>query len=124
VRGDRDLGSVVLRDRDGQIRSTLQRPDLADLVDTALTQPRRYGAADPELLGRILDLLGELAWRFPTHQHFIVQIQLSRLRATIAAQDFDAAEIRQLHDKASRVERRLLSPASEQARPDDDQVAT
>jgi uncharacterized membrane protein len=38
--GDQDLGPVVLRDQNGQVRGVLQRPGLGELVDDALTQPR------------------------------------------------------------------------------------
>jgi uncharacterized membrane protein len=102
--GDRELGPVVLRDQDGQLRAVLLRPSLRELVDTALTQPRRYGAPDPAVMARMFDLLAELAWRFPPEQHFVVREQLARLRSTVAAQDFDAAEIELLQVKSVRVD--------------------
>ena len=110
--GDRNLGPVVLRDHDGRVRVVLQRPGLGDLVDTALTQPRRYGADDAEVMGRMFDLLSELAWRFPASQHFIVRGQLARLRATVAAQDFDAEQDQQLRARAARVDDRLAAPST------------
>lgn len=109
--GDREVGPVVLRDDDDQVRAVLLRPDLAELVDTALTQPRRYGASDPAVMGRMFDLLAELAWRFPPGQHFVVRGQLARLRATVAAQDFDAAEIEQLQARSARVDEWLAESA-------------
>jgi hypothetical protein len=69
-----------------------------------LTQPRRYGAPDPAVMARMFDLLAELAWRFPPEQHFVVREQLARLRSTVAAQDFDAAEIELLQVKSVRVD--------------------
>lgn len=108
--GDRDLDAVVLRDHDGNVRAVLQGPDLDELVDSALTQPRRYGAGDPAVMGRLFDLLGELAWRFPTSQHFVVSSQLSRLRATVEAQNFDSAQVHQLEAKAARVDDLLANP--------------
>ena len=108
--GDRDLRPVLLRDDDGQVRVVLQRPSLGELVDTALTQPRIYGATDPAVMGRMLDLLSELAWRFPPEQHHLVRSQLTRLNTTIAAQNFDATQIQQLHTKTVRVEEWLAHP--------------
>ncbi|MET3808257.1 putative membrane protein [Nakamurella sp. UYEF19] len=108
--GDRDLQPVVLHDDVGHVRAILQRPGLGELVDTALTQPRRYGAADPAVMGRMFDLLGELAWRFPPEEHPVVRSQLARLRSTVAAQDFDAEETRQLRNRAALVESRLRIP--------------
>lgn len=58
--GDQDLGPVVLRDQNGQVRGVLQRPGLGELVDDALTQPRMYGAGDPAVMARMFDLLGKL----------------------------------------------------------------
>lgn len=108
--GDRYLGPVVLRDKDDQVRVVLHRPSLEELVDTALTQPRRYGAGDPAVMGRMFDLLTELAWRFPVDQYFVVRGQLARLRITVAAQDFDAAQTQQLQARATRVDDRLAQP--------------
>jgi len=48
--GDQDLGPVVLREQNGQVRGVLQRPGLSELVDDALTQPRMYGAGDPAVM--------------------------------------------------------------------------
>ncbi|GLZ42266.1 DUF2254 domain-containing protein [Actinokineospora sp. NBRC 105648] len=88
-----DLGHRALRDGQDLIRVVLHRPDLGDLLDMAVSQPRRYGAADPALLGRLLMLLRELAWTvdLPDHRRVIGQ-QLARLRATADSQDFDGTE--------------------------------
>ena len=106
----RDLGPVVLRDDESQVRVVLHRPDLARLVDVAITQPRRYGAADPQVMARLFDLLRELAWRCHPDQHHVVTDQLNRLRATVAAQDFDTTETGQLDEAARQVERTLRRP--------------
>lgn len=101
---DHDLSPVVLTDIDGHPRVVLHRPDLAEMVDTALTQPRRYGASDPQVMARLYQLLAELAWRCRPDQHHIVTGQLARLGDTVAAQDFDAVEVEQLRDAAARVQ--------------------
>ena len=71
----------------------LRRPSFVELLELAVTQPRRYGAGDPDVVGRLFVLLQELAWsaREPG-QRAAVREQLARLRATTAGQDFDASE--------------------------------
>ena len=100
----RDLGPRVLRDDDGRERVLLDRPTLADLVDTAVAQPRRYGASDPAVLTAIFVLLRELAWCVPPDEHAVVIGQLARLRTTVSVQDFDDHENRQLAQLGDRVE--------------------
>lgn len=99
----RDLGPSLLRDDDGRVRVVLRRPDLADLVDVAITQPRRYGSSDPQVMARLFRLLEELAWHTPPHARSIVASQLERLKATVDGADFDATEIEQLDRAATRV---------------------
>ena len=101
----RDLGPVVLR-HDDVVRVVLRRPNFADFVDVAITQPRRYGSSDPQVMGRLVTLLEELAWHVddPTP----VREQLVRLRNTVAAGDFDDVELAALARGAERVERALV----------------
>lgn len=109
---DRKLGPVVLRDDDSAIRVVLNRPDLAHLLDVAVTQPRRYGAADPQVMARLFRLLTELAWRvYPDSRHLITS-QLDRLVATVRAQDFDPTEQAQLKDAERRVRDAVTAAAS------------
>ncbi len=104
----RDLRSRTLRDEDDEIRVVVRRPDFRQLLDEAVAQPRRYGASDPAVLARILALLDELAWcvRLPDHQGAIAD-QLVRLRATVAAQPFDATERVWLEGLAERVDQTM-----------------
>lgn len=85
----------------------LRRPDLGTLLDLALTQPRRYGAADPLVLARLFTLLAELAWHSRAGQHALVATQLERLVATADAQNFDPTEATCLRDLADHVRRAL-----------------
>ncbi len=98
----RDLNSIVLRDGDDHVRVVLRRPSFAELLDAAITQPRRYGSSDPQLLNRILQLLEELAWHLDDAAP--IRQQLERLRNTVSQSDFDAIERGQLSDAAKRVE--------------------
>lgn len=100
----RNLGPVRLRDENGQIRVVLNRPDLGALVDVAITQPRRYGKSDPQVLGRIYALLFELSWHIRPAQHHVVIDQLARLVATTDGADFDSTERAQLSDLANQVQ--------------------
>ena len=86
----------------------LQRPGFAELLDLAVAQPRRYGAGDPAVLDRLLQLLREVAWLAtdPDQQRGIAE-QLARLRATIETQSFDAAEQAMLGRTADEVVRAL-----------------
>lgn len=101
----RDLRSIVLRDSANHIRVVLSRPSFGEVLDAAITQPRRYGSSDPQLLSRILQLLEELAWHLDDATP--IRQQLERLRATVEHSDFDATERGQLADAAKRVEQAI-----------------
>lgn len=110
---DYDLGPKVLRDEHGTVRALLRRPDLAELLELAVNQPRRYGEADPLVLGRLATLLRELAWRVSTAEHRqAVADQLRRLRATVDGQDFDAIESERLAELTASVDRTLSGDLS------------
>lgn len=109
----RDLGDQVAHDAHGRLRVVVRRPDFAALLDLALTQPRRYAAADPVVLGRIAQLLHEVAFSSDRSAvHGAVRGQLHRLRETIAAQDFDTVERGHLHEQLRDVDQLLEGGAS------------
>lgn len=87
-----DLGRRLLRDDEHRVRVILHRPELGDLLELALTQPRRYGAADPAVLDRLFQLLAEVAWHAGPDRQAVIVTQLDRLVDTAAAQDFDPTE--------------------------------
>ena len=93
---DRAFGAMVLTDADDVVRVVLRRPELADLLELAISQPRRYGAGDPTVLAQIYVLLRQLAWCAPADQGGVILAQLDRLDATAATQDFDTTEQAQL----------------------------
>ncbi len=107
---DQDLSPVVMADQEGYCRVALYRPDLEQMVDAAITQPRRYGASDPQVMARLFALLAELAWRSRPAQHHVVAGQLARLRRTVAAQDFDGVEHEQLRLAGAEVDAILNCP--------------
>jgi uncharacterized membrane protein len=98
-----ELGPGLLADDQHRTRVVIHRPDLADLVDLAITQPRRYGATDPFVMHRLFTLLRDLGWHCRPHQHHVVDTQLERLVATVRAQDFDPVELAQLELAAASV---------------------
>ncbi len=109
---DHDLGPVVLLDEHDRARVELARPDLASYVDLGLSQPRRYGAADPQVLGRIAQVLLDLTHRVAADQRWVVLDHLERLRATVAAQSFGPAEQTALAALARQVEANLSPPSA------------
>ena len=89
---DRDLGTMLLHDQDDQVRVVAWRPDFAAYVDLGISQPRRYGAADPQVLEKVFQVLLDLSHRVRLEQISVVRGQLERVRATAAAQPFDTVE--------------------------------
>ncbi len=89
---DHDLGPELLRDDDDTVRVVIYRPDLASYVDLGLSQPRRYGATDPQVLQKIYQVLLDLSFRVAPGQRSVVRDELDRLRATVTAQPFDPTE--------------------------------
>ena len=104
----RVLGAEVITDDDNVVRLALGRPAFADLLELAVAQPRRYGAADPDVLARVFGLLAEVGWKVElAEQRAAVAAQLRRLRSTVAAADFDDTERAMLSDLGESVERAL-----------------
>jgi uncharacterized membrane protein len=104
---DRALGAQVVRGKDKRVRVVLDRPDLGAYVDLALSQPRRYGAADPQVLQQIFQVLLDLSHRIVPEQRTVVAVELERLRGTVAAQPFDAVERAGLDAMGHQVQRIL-----------------
>ncbi|WP_099024191.1 DUF2254 domain-containing protein [Mycolicibacterium palauense] len=91
---DHRLGPVRLTaDETRDTLVVLSRPAMADLLDLAVSAPRRYGSSDPDLLAAILALLRDLAWRCHRDgDREAVAAQLERVRRTAGQQDFDDSE--------------------------------
>ena len=104
---DHKLGVELLRDDDGRVRVVMDRPELASYVDLGLSQPRRYGAADPQVLETIFQVLRDLSYRVAPDQRSVVRAELERLRGTVSAQPFNAAERAGLDAIGSQIEENL-----------------
>ena len=101
----RDLSAQLTRDRDGHVRVVRTRPGFDVLLEEGIAQPRRYGAADPAVVTRLLGLLREVAWSTrDDNRRRSVRQQLDRLRATIATADFDPTERARLDRDSHTVE--------------------
>jgi len=104
------------------LRVLVARPAVSDLLDLAVAQPRRYGAADPSVLAALYELLRALAWcaRPDSPQAAgtaaAVGDQLARLDATAAAAavagDHGASEASALRARGERVRRVLQGDRS------------
>ena len=111
----RHLGPEVLYDDDGVARVILRHPDFTELLDLAFSQPRRYGAADPEVLSKLFRLLHEVASRTTTaEQRSAIGDQLTRLQHTVSQQNFDSSEMEGLAQLGQRVEALLADGRSAQ----------
>jgi len=107
---DHDLGPQLLRDEDGRVRVTMHRPDLTAYVDLGISQPRRYGASDPQVLEKIFQVLLDLSHRAAPEHRPVIRDQLERLRGTVEAQSFDSAERTALAELGQRIEQNLGGP--------------
>jgi uncharacterized membrane protein len=104
----RDLGPRVLRDDSGRTRVVLRRPDFAELLDLAVSQPRRYGTGDPQVMARLLNLLREVAWvARDDGQRTAIAAQLDRLRPLLEGPEFDPVERAELEAMDRLVEQAL-----------------
>lgn len=101
---DRRLGPTVHCGDDGSTRVVVAGPEFADLVDEAVSQPRRYGADDPAVLKALLHLLRALAWSSTVSQRDVIFEQLARMRRTVAGRDFDDVECGELERLGAEVE--------------------
>lgn len=98
---ERNPGPEHLTDDEGRIRVVLSLPTLPDLLDMVMDQPRKYGAADPAVAGRLLDLLQELAWcDRQGRYHAEILDHLEQMRIAILTADYPEPELRKLLKKA------------------------
>ncbi|MDY7083820.1 MAG: DUF2254 domain-containing protein [Actinomycetota bacterium] len=103
-----ELGPRLLRDDEGRVRVVLSRPGFDELLELAVAQPCRYGAAEPAVLSRLLVMLREIAWTTtdPAHRAAVVR-QLDRLARAASPPDLDADDRARLSDQARTVREAL-----------------
>jgi uncharacterized membrane protein len=100
----KDLGPALLCDQGGAVRVILRRPNFGELLELAVEQPRRYGAADPGVLVRLVTLLREVAWvATAADQRLAITEQAARMTAIIDRQDFDERIKSRLHHEIQNV---------------------
>lgn len=78
---------------DDLVRIIIKPHNFVDLLDVAMTQPRRYGAADPRVVERLFQLLQEVGYRAqrPEQTAAVLQ-QIERLEASVATEIYDYVE--------------------------------
>ncbi|BBY31626.1 DUF2254 domain-containing protein [Mycolicibacterium sediminis] len=86
------LGCAEHRDGDGVLRVLVPGPSFGELLDEAVSGPRHYGRTDAAVSTALTRLLRDVAWCAGDGHGDAISSQLTRLRRTIAAQDFDDVE--------------------------------
>lgn len=100
----------LLTDDHGEPRLVLHPVQFDELLDLAMTQPRRYGASDPDVAARLYRMLEELGDRVQRPERRVaVARQLERLEASVADADYDDTE-REQFARASAGVRTALTP--------------
>ena len=100
----RSPGPEHLTDDAGRVRVVVSLPQLQDLLDMAMNQPRQYGAADPAVISRLLGLLQELTWCDRTGSYQLeIREHLGRLRNTIGAAHYSPTERQTLLEQAEAI---------------------
>lgn len=108
---DRDPGPEQIRDDEGRVRVVLSLPGLPTLMDLAVNQARNYGGGDPDVAGRLLDLLHEVAFCDRRGRYRAVVLDhLERMRSAIDGAGYLAAERRRLLAQAEAYTAKIQAP--------------
>ncbi len=99
---------ITLTDHQGRRLVIGRAHEFAALLDLAMTQPRRYGRTDPDVVARLFAMLREIAYvtNRPDHRRSIAD-QLDRLEASAQDSGFDPTEL-QSFDRAGKAVRAAL----------------
>ena len=100
----RELGTRVLRDDDGQVRVILHRPDFATFLNVTLDQPVLFGSSDPAVIDRVLSLLQEVAWTADEEDKAAIREQLHRVTSAVQQESHPPAMMSHLRRRAGEVE--------------------
>ncbi|MCW3768196.1 MULTISPECIES: DUF2254 domain-containing protein [Paenarthrobacter] len=96
---EREGGPEQLTDDEGRVRVVLPLPSLPELLGLAMTQIRHYGATDPEVARRLLQLLHELAFCDRKRSlRMVILEHLDHLRDAITASSHLERERQELLD--------------------------
>ncbi|BDZ55118.1 DUF2254 domain-containing protein [Agromyces marinus] len=100
-------------DEDGTARVVPVRHDFAELVEVGMQQVRRYGADDPVVVARLFELVEDVGRRAARPElRRVLDGQLDRLVASVAAADFDPHERAEFARLADRARAALAQPGS------------
>lgn len=84
---------ATIVDEAGSDRLVPRRTDFGALVETALQQPRRYGAGDPDVVTRLYGVIADVARHVGDDARAgVLRGQLERLSASVAREDYDEVE--------------------------------
>jgi uncharacterized membrane protein len=101
--------SSTLADDHGEPRLVQHPVAFDDLLDIAMTQPRRYGASDPDVAARLYRMLEELAARVQRpERRSALAVQLERLDASVTDADYHEPEREQFAVMSARVRTALV----------------
>ena len=90
---DRNPGPRMMTDDDGGVRVVLALPGIEELLHLAVSQPRLYGAKDPMVAARLIELLREVAWCDKDGRYrAALALQLEQLRDAIDAASLEGNE--------------------------------
>ena len=101
-----ELGPKLRYNQQGRVRVVLDRPDFGDLLNGAISDPRRYGSDSPLVLEGLAQPLRQVGWcvHDPRGQQ-AVRDQRRRLQETITYAQFEPEEsveltraVRQIED--------------------------
>jgi uncharacterized membrane protein len=85
VLAQRQLEDGILHDASGAPRLARRVPDWEDFVTLAVTEPRIYGAQNPQVTRRLEALFEKLVQRVPAPRLAVVEVQRQLLRETVHA---------------------------------------
>ncbi|NMR30431.1 DUF2254 domain-containing protein [Crystallibacter degradans] len=89
-------------DDGGRVRVVLALPSIEELLDLAVSQPRLYGAKDPMVAARLVELLREVAWCDKDRRYRgALALQLEQVRSAIEAASLERAERTRLMQAAN-----------------------
>lgn len=86
------LGATTLTGDKDVPRVILAKPTFEKYLDSAITQPRKYGTSDPMVAASLYQLLWGLACNAPSQHQMAIAGQLERLQTSVAGEVFDDVE--------------------------------